>query len=158
MVTLYLETSAIFAGCLIAQIILWRALKRPDDVVPFQIVLLFFLFLGIPAIYSVIAFPSVDRLVLSLALGAAYIMTFPAASAKSPTIMIYYLLHKHKGLTPEELKTKLAAEMDLKGDRMKDLSADGLYSSSGRPSAAGRILGYVFWSYRKLLDMPVGEG
>ena len=154
---LYAETLLIFAACLLIQVVLWRLLKRPDDVVPCQIVILFLLFWLIPMVYS-FAFPSWDRMALSLALGACYIMSFPAASAKSPTVMIFYILHRSGGLTPAELETRLAAELDLKGDRLKDLKADGLYTGGGKPSLAGRILGYTFWAYRWILGIPLGEG
>ncbi len=154
---LYAETLLIFLACLIIQVILWRLLRRPDDVVPYQIVILFLLFWLIPVIYS-LAFLSWDRMILSLALGSTYIMSFPAASAKSPTVMIFYILHRSGGLTPKELESRLATELDLKGDRMKDLQADGLYTGSGKPSLAGQILGYTFWTYRRILGIPLGEG
>lgn len=158
MISLYIEALAIFLVAVVAQVIVWRSLKRPDDTVPHQIVLLFTLFWLGPAVYLHFFHRSVDLLIISLSLGSCYIMSFPAASAKSPTVMIYYLLHRHRGLTPQELERHLAQELDLKGDRVKDLQADGLYAANGRPSLAGRALGRVFLSYRKLLGLPVGEG
>jgi cellulose synthase/poly-beta-1,6-N-acetylglucosamine synthase-like glycosyltransferase len=156
-VQLYLETLGLFVACLIVQIILWRALRRPDDTVPFQIIILFALFLGGPVIYSLI-YPSLDRLVIGLGLGSCYIMSFPAAAAKSPTIVILHVLRKTGGLTRPQLETELAKQLDLKGDRLRDLKADGLYTDQGRPSLSGRTLGWMFWTYRRILGIPLGEG
>jgi hypothetical protein len=154
---LYQQTLILFIASLIVQSLVWRTLCRPDGVVPFQIIILFALFWGVPLAYFGYQ-PSFDQLVLSLALGSCYIMSFPAAAAKSPTVMILWLLKKSGGLTKAELESALSKELDLKGDRMKDLQADGLYTAGGRPSLSGRVLGYAFFSYRKILGIPLGEG
>lgn len=156
-IQLYLETLGLFIACLVLQIILWRTLRRPDDTVPFQIMILFALFLGGPVIYSLID-PSIDRLVIGLGLGSCYIMSFPAAAAKSPTIVILHVLRKSGGLSRPQLEIELAKQLDLKGDRLRDLKADGLYTDQGRPSFSGRLLGHMFWTYRKVLGIPLGEG
>ncbi|MGE3760112.1 MAG: hypothetical protein AB7H97_20270 [Pseudobdellovibrionaceae bacterium] len=156
-VHLYLQTLLVFAISVILQIILWRLLRRPDDTVPFQILILFALFLGGPLVAFALQ-PSFDQLVIGLGLGSCYIMSFPAAAAKSPTIVILHVLRKSKGLAQPELEAELAKQLDLKGDRLRDLKADGLYTESGRPSLSGRILGYMFYSYRRILGIPLGEG
>lgn len=156
-VQLYIETLGLFFASLILQIILWRSLRRPDDTIPFQIIILFLLFLGVPVVYSLLN-PSIDRLVMGLGLGSCYIMSFPAAAAKSPTIVILHVLRKSGGLTRPQLETELAKQLDLKGDRERDLKADGLYTNEGRPSLSGRMLGTMFYTYRKVLGIPLGEG
>src|SRR5580698_4607959 len=89
--SLYFSVLGQFLISLGVQIILWRALRRPDDVVPRQILWLFALFLGGPIVHFIIE-PSVSRLILSVGLGCTYIMSFPAASAKSPSLLIIDLL------------------------------------------------------------------
>lgn len=161
MENLYTQVALQFFVSLILQILLWRALRRPGDVVPHQILLLFALFLGLPLL-SFAYTGSIDQLILALGLGCAYIMSFPAASAQSPTIlMIDFLARSPQGLTSRELENKLNAQVNLVGDRIRDLEADGLGKNDGqdfKPSRAGYFLGAVFWTYRKILGLPLGGG
>jgi hypothetical protein len=156
--SLYFSVLGQFLIGLGVQIILWRALRRENDVVPGQILWLFLLFLGGPLLHFALD-PSLSRLILAFGLGCTYIMSFPAAAAKSPTILIINLLDKNGALSKAQLEALLAKDVNLVEDRMADLKADGLMSAtSSIPSAPGRFLGYVFWYYRRLLGLPLGEG
>lgn len=160
MLSLYFSVLGQFLIALAVQIVLWRALRTKDDVVPAQILWLFLLFLGGPLIHFCFD-PSLSRLILALGLGCTYIMSFPAAAAKSPSLLIINLLDKNGPLSKFELEQALAKSVNLVGDRMRDLKADGLVHSSSEhfhPSRIGRFLGYVFWYYRRILGLPLGEG
>jgi len=160
MIALYLSVLLQFFISLVLQVMAWRVLRGPGDVIPHQILLLFGLFLGLPVIHFLLL-GSVDQLVLALGLGAAYVMSFPAASAQSPTILMIDFLSRSPGLTSIELEQRLNEKVNLVGDRMRDLEADGLGQSkngSFKPSRAGYCLGLVFWTYRKVLGLPLGGG
>jgi hypothetical protein len=158
--SLYFSVLGQFLISLGAQIIVWRALRRTDDVVTHQILWLFALYLGGPLVHFYIE-PSVSQLILAVGLGCTYIMSFPAASAKSPSLLLIDVLDREGPQTKEELEAKLLKSVNLVEDRLRDMQADGLVSKNAkefRPSRAGRFLGYVFWYYRRLLGLPLGEG
>lgn len=165
-IEMYAQVLGQFLFSLLVQMGLWRLIRKPGDVIPHQILWLFVLFLGIPIVQSAFS-GSGDQLILALGLGSAYIMSFPAASAQSPTILMIDFLSKHDGLAEKDLEKKLNERVNLVGDRLRDLEADGLASkgSTGpggatafRPSGAGYFLGLVFWTYRKALGLPPGGG
>jgi len=158
--SLYFSALGQFFISLGAQILLWRAIRRADGVVPGQIMWLFLLFLAGPIVHFLFA-PDLSRLILALGLGCVYIMSFPAAAAKSPTLLIIDLLDRHGALSKSELEKYLNADVSMVEDRLRDLKADGLVDTRAekfRPSATGRLIGYVFWYYRRVLGLPLGEG
>jgi hypothetical protein len=159
-ILLYGQVLGQFLISLVVQVLLWRALRRPGDVVPHQILLLFALFLGGPLIHFLFTH-SLNQMVLALGLGTAYVMSFPAASAQSPTILMIDFLSRAPGLSAGELEKQLNQRVNLVGDRLLDLEADGLGRASAegfKPSRAGYFLGLVFWTYRRILGLPLGGG
>jgi hypothetical protein len=160
MLSLYFSVLVQFLVSLVLQIGVWRITRRPNDVVPGQILWLFVLFLGGAALHYALH-PSLPQLVLGWGLACTYIMSFPAASAKSPSLLIIDRLDRSGSLTEADLERALNQSANLVEDRLHDLKADGLIHSSGvefRPSPVGRTIGYVFWTYRRLLGLPLGEG
>lgn len=149
-----------FLISIILQIVVWRRLWKKHGKIPRQMAMLFLLFAGLPLL-SFAFDHSIDRLFLALALGGAYIMTFPAAAAESPTILIIDILDKNGPQGEIEISEKLRARVNLSEDRVADLESDGLGSRDGKKlkvTFPGRAIGYVFWTYRRLLGLPIGEG
>ncbi|MBU6375848.1 MAG: hypothetical protein KGQ59_07630, partial [Bdellovibrionales bacterium] len=157
--TIYSSVMAQFAVGLVLQIFLWRFLGRNGRPVPRQMALLFLVFAIFPVLHFLIH-RSLDHLVAALALGGAYIMSFPAASAQSPTLLITDELSRQpQGLSETELMVRMSQRVNLVGDRVDDLKADGLCTGDGeqaQPSRFGIILGYIFWVYRRCLGLPMG--
>jgi hypothetical protein len=156
----YWQAGAQFVCCLMLQILIWQVCVRSQGSVPRQMLLLFALFLGGPLVHFALE-PDWTRLTLALGLGCAYVMTFPAVSAKSPTIVIIDLLDREGEMAEADIRRKLEARAALVEDRVRDLKSDGLACEDGgrlKPSRAGRILGMTFLYYRRALGLPIGKG
>lgn len=96
---------------------------------------------------------------LYAALSAAYIMSYPAFEAISPTLAIALMLGRSGGLTKEELSRSIGGE--LLGPRIKDLSDSGLITISNGSyglTAKGRLLSGFFTGFRAFLGLPEGDG
>jgi hypothetical protein len=94
---------------------------------------------------------------LSLALGSAYVQTYPAAQAGSPSLRIIARVRAagSGGLSRNELAEGWAVH-ELVGDRVEDLVANGLVERVGdelRVSPAARHLVRFFVAYRRLLGL-----
>jgi hypothetical protein len=99
---------------------------------------------------------------LHLSLAAAYIMTYPALQANSPSLVM--ILHIEasmpEGLTSGELGGLFDAQ-GLVGDRIEDLKTSGLIKVEGSRCAItpkGRALLAPFIILRRLLGLPAGLG
>lgn len=101
---------------------------------------------------------------LLVSLGLAYIQTFPAIQAKSPTLLIMLFLLKKKdvgGASKDEIFLELSHEKILE-DRVEDLKKDLLAKPGVNESMeltwVGKLLAILFISYRRLLGLPTGQG
>lgn len=160
MVQFYLQTAAQFLVCLGVQSLIWRWLWRKKGFIPRQIAMLLVLFGGGPFVLFLFT-QSLDQLILGTILGSVYVMSFPAAAAQSPTILIVEILNRKGPSTSGELFADLEARVRLTEDRIDDLVADGLGKrdlDKFQVSFAGRTLGRAFWTYRRLLNLPAGDG
>jgi hypothetical protein len=157
---LYLHVLAQFGISLILQVAVWRISRRPAGQVPMSILWLFLLF-GAGPVVDYFVCGNLDQLVLGLALGGFYLMSFPAAAAQSPTILVVDMLSRRGPMSEAELLQELNLSVDLVNDRIADMKADGLAGSKDgqlKIRTTGVILGNCFWLYRRLLGLPIGDG
>lgn len=97
-----------------------------------------------------------------LALSAAYIMSYPAIQAESPSLRILLAIADSRpgGLDARELEGLFPPDVLIK-ERFADLIAENLIQPDGNqyvPTRKGRALTTLFTGYRWLLDLPRGEG
>lgn len=87
-------------------------------------------------------------------------MTFPAASAISPSFQILLFVRKRGKASKEEILRELNSQR-LLDDRMQDLEKDFLveHSEHGlRLRPAGYFLARIFTTYRRLFLLTQGGG
>ncbi|HYB70868.1 MAG TPA: hypothetical protein VEH80_09365 [Candidatus Bathyarchaeia archaeon] len=125
---------ASFLICLSFHVILWRAARPRAEAL--ALVAIFFV---APAAVAVVVMAITSRwvdvlavLLLHSALSAAYVQTYPAAQARSPSLEIAYAVGRSMpgGLSREELLASLTAGA-LVHDRLNDLVANGLVRVTG---------------------------
>ncbi len=158
----------LFVFCLSLHVFVWR-LRRPSSTHR----ALFLIFLGLPLLMAVVSsvvfsFSSdglrvlAGVMLLHLSLGAAYIMSYPAVEAISPSLAIAIMLKGAgaSGLGREDLLGIFSDEVVL-GPRLADLeragmitSSDGSISITGR----GRALVIPFIALRRILGLTEGAG
>jgi len=162
----------IFFACMSAHIIIWR-IKIPK----MSALLLVFMFLVIPTIcVLIIAIGSLnlpDRisfnkielleiLILHLSLSLAYIASYPAARAFSPSLDILLIISSAAGkrMTEEDIITEYVGTK-IVPPRLDTLRIYNLISENGglfRLKPLGMIMIKIFILYRKLLGIPAGGG
>jgi hypothetical protein len=159
---------AIFILILLLHVLIIRLFKLHN-----QIFYLFSLFLGFPFLifitlvglnshlkaFSLIYLFKAGLLYFSFA--CAYIQTFPAIQAFSPSLRILYLIGKTKGgLTEEEIRDNFSIG-DLMTDRLDDLFTENYiceYQSRLYLKPKGKFLAVIFGTYRNILGLETGEG
>lgn len=99
---------------------------------------------------------------MDLSLASAYIMSYPAIQAKSPSITIILRIDEAMpgGLAEDELGSCFTGG-DLVGDRVADLVGSGFAVKSGTRceiTPRGRTLLAPFVILRRLLGLPAGRG
>lgn len=162
-----------FLLCLTLHIIVWRVLRPVKHLVWLGIIFLFlpglvygawFLFYRIFNGQGFFASPFnfFYIFILHSALSSAYIMTYPAFQAVSPSLKIILEISGTMpfGMSREEID-KIFSEQSLIKDRLKDLSNEGLIRFVGDKwviALKGKILACFFYNYRRLLKLPIGEG
>ena len=161
-----------FAWCVTFHVALWR-LRRPRS----DIRALVLIFLIVPTMVGVAALamlplapegmrPTVPEvgaiLLLHLALASAYVQTYPAAQAESPSLEIAYVVGKSmpRGVSREELLVVLAAAA-LVRERVDDLVANRLVRVEGEryvlTPLSSRLIRAVL-GFRALLGLPKPGG
>lgn len=158
----------LFVFCLALHVFVWR-LRCPSSTHR----ALFLIFLGLPilmAVVSSVVFSfSADGLrvlsgvmLLHLSLGSAYIMSYPAVEALSPSLAIMLMLKGAgaSGLGREDLLGIFSDEVVL-GPRLADLERAGMITlSDGSISITGRgrtlVMPFVF--LRRILGLSEGAG
>ena len=117
-----------FVGLLVIQLFIWRILKPKK-----QMAILLLLFFVLPFVLTVYTYFTWSGLVytclVTLSLGTAYVMTFPAAAAQSPTLVLVNSVVKNNLKTEEEIYQSLGGR--LVKDRLEDLQSDGLVMVDG---------------------------
>lgn len=139
-----------FAILFVSQVLLWRQV-RPRR----QILALFALYFS-PAAFLLFLAPPAG--VFLLGLSAAYVMTFPAIQAESPTLRLIRLLRENGGEMAESELARQLGEDSILSDRKRDLASDGLTGEKGELGFAGRMLALFFRSYRRMAGLKEGNG
>jgi len=151
-----------FLACLVAHIVWWRARRPRSDVRA-----LFLVFLVLPAVVAVGAmlvlppFQVAGAFLLHVALACAYIQTYPAAQAQSPSLHILMAVGRApQGLSREELLGAGSGEA-LVGARVDDLVANRLIVPEGDRyvlAPAARRLVLFFLGFRRVLGLTSKGG
>lgn len=165
--------SVIFAGTSLflisvgVHIAVWRWLRPAKEFTALVSV-----FIVLPAVLTVLAplagFVRFDALelagvfLLGFALSAAYISSYPALQASSPSlVMLLYLKRTGgAGMSLDELAAVFSAEGLVK-DRVNDLLRAGLVTLDGGRcfiTAKGRLLLGPFAALRRVLGLSAGRG
>jgi len=170
MLNILLAASTLFLLTLLLHIAIWRV--RPPYA---SALVLVFLMVGLPTIglAALMTAPEVVGprvaatdvaavLLLHVSLAAAYIASYPAARAVSPSldILCYLASAGPRGLTEAEMTARYTAERILQS-RIDDLAVyKFLFERDGRYhlSRMARVVAAGFLAYRKLLGLPVGQG
>lgn len=162
----------IFSVCFAVHIIVWR-IRLPWV----SSLVLVFIFLVVPAIALIIALSGfsgqenllsmniielLEVFLLHFALSSAYIATYPAVRAVSPSLDILLMVSRAKdGKMTEDDIVKNYTDLRLIVSRIDDLmeyrlvvEREGRFEL--RPLA--RIIITIFIFYRKLLGLPMGQG
>jgi len=113
---------------------------------------------GVPLILPEV----LGALLLHLSFSAAYIASYPAARAISPSLDILLIIEGSKdgSISKEELKNKFN-DIRLVNARIDDLKDYHFMSKCGNSFSlglAGKIVVALFTAYRRLLGLPQGEG
>lgn len=159
-----LEGACLFTACLSLHLVIWR-LKTPTRHVPALLAVF-----GPPAAAYLLARWLGGRgepeelaavALLHAALASAYMQTYPAAQALSPSLQILRLLHNRPGLTEAQIRSKLAHGSWVE-DRLDDLLAAGLVNRrpDGRVGITPRGAALVppFYWFRRFLGLARGRG
>ena len=151
--------SLTFFSALFVHLVIWK-ICLPKKNRPVVLVSIFFwvLVLGITMLMNFSQ--RIDYIVLYCSLAVAYILSYPAMEASSPSLAITYNIAKASkaGLAKAELY-KILTDETLVVARINDLVSDGLiYVESQRYflTSKGLFLARLFVGFRKLLNLPKG--
>lgn len=161
----------LFVACLFIHALVWR-LKLPAN----RAAALLFIFVLLPAVagaaYALFASMGFVRLpwlevdeflaagLLQLAFASAYIMTYPAFEALSPSLVIVLLAGDSNGIAVKDL-SKFFSDEALFTPRIKDLLDSRLAREQGGVlsiTSKGRLLAGFFVFMRSVLGLPKGGG
>ncbi|TAN40603.1 MAG: hypothetical protein EPN25_07025 [Nitrospirae bacterium] len=161
----------LFLVSLVLHVIIWRIrVPRHDALV------LFFIFLGAPSVLffagheirNVIQATTLARietiyaLLLHFALSCAYIASYPAAQAISPSLDILLVIASSEfgRLTEKEINAYYP-DTELVSARINDLKRSVLIAQGHHGltlTFPGRVVTFFFITYRRLLGLKAGEG
>lgn len=163
----------LFLACLSIHIILWH-IRYPRN----RAGALFFIFFFLPVLAAALFFILVKHgnltytqsfkpvewlavFLLHFALSSAYIMTYPAVEALSPSLVLVLLIGESSGgLTHKDLSGVFADDI-LLNPRITDLHDMNLIRESGGGlylTFKGRLLIHFFVLYRSFIGLPAGRG
>ncbi len=155
----------LFGAALVLHVLFWRLLGPPKRHVP----ALLAVFFGPALAYALVFFGRREALdvcsvlLLHAALSCAYMQTYPAAQALSPSLQIVLIVASSRsGVAVEELNRRLAGRVIL-GERIDDLLAAGLLAP-GRSAGTlaitrrGAMIVPPFLLLRKILGLELGRG
>jgi hypothetical protein len=147
-----------FVIALAVHVVVWRRVA-PRRELPW----LFAILLGVPFAAWALAPDRVRAFVVAASLSLAYIQTYPAAQARSPSLMILLAARRlapHACVTRDNLAAAVRAEMSL-DVRFSDLDRERLLEPTAagpRLTPAGRLLAAAFVTLRRALNLNQGAG
>ncbi|MEI8175837.1 MAG: hypothetical protein WCG78_03110 [Candidatus Omnitrophota bacterium] len=149
----------LFGISMVVHVLLWR-FRRPRR----QAFALFFIFLAPVAAGLIFFHTAVDILasVFAGALSCAYILTYPAAQAVSPSLKLLLVIGAagKDGIGADDLATRFD-EKELFDRRLEDLTDEKLIVATVRGftlTPGGFFLVRNFMTMRRLLGLPMGRG
>lgn len=159
----------LFLLCLGLHLLLWRC--RVPYMSSLLLLVIFFAPAAAIVLYSSAGAPWVlpltmpeilAALLLHASLAAAYIASYPAVRAVSPSLDILLIIEssRDKKITREELKKKFS-DIRLVHARIDDLKDYHFMIEQGDRfclASAGKAVVALFTLYRRLLGLPQGEG
>jgi hypothetical protein len=167
-VQVILVACASVALAMIAHVAWWRMRRPAADIAGiFRVFLvlptLAYAALAVGGALRVVPFAPAEALlsfVLHLALSSAYVQTYPAVQAQSPTLSILLAIGATPGGLDEAGIVRALDATGLVGERASDLLRNKLLVREGtriRPSAAGQVMATTFRAYRRWLGLsPLG--
>jgi hypothetical protein len=159
------EAAALFAGCLVLHMIIWRV-RRPESYrVWLPLLVAIFLVAGPLAEWTWTRTGATGELLAVLllhgALSAVYIIGYTLVSSFSPSIEILRLLERSpSGLRREEIRLPYL-DTALGGNRVETLVRDGMIQAHGDRvtlGPGGRLLATLVLFYRHAIGLPDGVG
>jgi len=144
-----------FLGLVVLQKGVWTLFEWKHRPVRREFSLVCFLYLGVPLLLYPLHRDAMV-FVLTLALGSTYVMVFPCASVKSPSLEILLYLHQYPGATGDQVEGGLA-QADLLGDRVRDLSNER-WIEKQTLTGRGKTIAAFFYGLNRLLRQPMGTG
>lgn len=157
----------LFGLALVAQVCIWRFFIIRKEILTLGIIYFLIPILGTLAL-SIPAklFQSLDSLLillLHLSLSCAYIQTYPALKENIPSFKILLIIDAmtEQGSSRDDLIQKLSAS-GLIARKINELDGDGLVTRGDDGNLTllptGRILAYIFKTYRRVLGLNRGLG
>jgi predicted permease len=167
----------IFFACLFLHVIIWRwkyPRNRPTALLLIFIVLPSVFVVGyvvleqlciVPDTADIIPFTGIDWLavyLLHFALSVAYILSYPAVEAASPSLALLLMLgdFKLQGILHDDLLHVFNDKIVLE-PRIQDLVDSGLIAGSDgyfKVTTQGTVFINCFIFLRRLLGLPIGKG
>ncbi len=146
-----------FLVALIFQIFVWRIIKVKKII--FWLFFIFFVFMPVFMAFTITF--EIKTFFLYFLIAAAYIQTFPAIQADSPTLKIINLIGNSKEGISKEKITKAFSEYSLREERISDLITEGFLIKDNENfvlTKKGLLLAKLFIAYRKILGIGEGKG
>lgn len=175
-VSVIISAMLVFLACLVVHVALWRV-RRPANP-PRALIIIFFL---LSPLVGVLIYVFLPRLAADIAdgwwagvagwaavyllhfgLSSAYIMTYPAVEAVSPSLVMALMLGRAgpRGVARDEIEEFFATDRVL-APRFRDLVDSGLVTESDGSftlTDRGRALIRFFVVFRKIIGLPAGQG
>lgn len=151
--------SLTFLIALFVHLLIWK-LAMPKKNRPVVLVNIFFWVLVLAVLTMKDFSQCLDYIVLYCSLAVAYVLSYPAMEADSPSLAIINIIAKASkaGLAKAELY-KIMTDETLVVARINDLLGDGLIFIESKQyflTSKGLFLARVFGGFRKLLNLPKG--
>lgn len=163
---LIIYTLVFIASAFLVHVLVWRLLQPKRQA---SLVLVIFIFA--PLVIYLLSFANIlsagldnksifFSMMLYLAIASAYVQTFPAFQATSPSLKIVYLLRKNGPMMLSEISGYFQKEV-LVQDRLDDLLAEKVVCQKGDQlvlAFKGKMLASGFVFFRRMLGLGVGDG
>ncbi|MFH1222827.1 MAG: hypothetical protein V1647_00615 [Pseudomonadota bacterium] len=155
----------LFIAVFAVHVVYWRTMKPKKQMSP-----LFYIFILVPImVLSLLGYNGIlnnsDTILISvlyIALALAYIQTYPAIQANSPSLYLVNLIGKTKqGLSVAEIERGLGKKqlIDVKVSELEDEKLITVSDNSMMElKPKGKVLALVFICYRAFLGISEGRG
>ena len=160
----------VFIACLAVHVVVWRV-RRPSNP-PVALAVIFFVLSPLPGFLIARYLPGLAAgisaggwaavYLLHVSLSCAYIMSYPAVEAVSPSLVIALMLGRagERGVASGEIERFFASDVVL-APRFRDLVDSGFASESGGAftlTPRGRAIIRFFILFRRIMGLPEGGG